>query len=387
MRKKKIVVIEDDPKTQRLISTILNAERYDLIPAADGDAGLDKVRLHLPDLVITDILLPRRDGYVILEIMKRERELRTIPVILLSAIYVSDLDRRRALDLGADHFLLKPDAFISRPFRANALLEAVQISLGEKRGPEPAPHPHRDKVILYAPADRDRRTLQRRLANADFDPLVVDRADELYQQVHLEEPAAAILDLDGADDPIALIAGLNAEEPAVALVVIAGPDPALDPVAALRAGAHDLHWKPLNLDLFEQRLGDVIQSHRLQIAQAQLTEQLKRTTTDLLDRIAHLENSRRRLQQEQRDLPAPSAAASQSPPVDLDQLAATIRRARRLVTESNDCGALLLDRLGSAERPLGQLLLDNIHRLERELDTLGTQIGRDVDPFMGQGLS
>jgi DNA-binding response OmpR family regulator len=386
MRKKKIIVIEDDPKTQRLIGAILNAEQYDLLLASDGEEGLEKVRLHVPDLVIMDILLPHKDGYVILETMKRERDLRPVPVILLSAIYVSDLDRRRGLELGADHFLLKPDAFISRPFRANSLLEAVRISLGEKRPAESPPQPRRDKLILCSRFDRDGRRLRRRLDAADLELLAIERISELHQQIHLEAPAAAILDLDGVAEPMAVVDSLIRDEPQVALIIVASPDQGLDPVAVLRAGARDLHWKPLDHDLFLQRLAEVIQSHRLGVARKQLTEQLKRTTTDLLDRIARLETSRRRLQEQNNELGQSPRPVVEQDPIDLDRLASLIRRARRLVTESNDCGVLLLDRLSGAERPLGQLLLENVARMEQELDAMGALINRDVDPFVGRGI-
>ena len=302
MRKPKIVVIEDDPKTRRLISTMLDDRDYDLVMATDGEDGLEKVRLHLPDLVITDILLPEKDGYVVLEAMKRDPALKRVPVILISAIYVSEVDRRRGLKLGADHFLLKPDAFLSKPFRANALLDAIQITLGEKRPPESEENEPIDTVVVASRIDKDRRLLVRRLEAQGYKAVEIDKIEDAAQSIHLEQPAAVIVDVDRLEEPAEWMRGLDREFPESAFIVLASDDGEWDPIEVMRAGASDLRSTPLDFDLFFHSLHEAIENKRHRAARTELTEQLKRTTADLLDRIARLEASNRVLEKKNREL-------------------------------------------------------------------------------------
>lgn len=385
MHKKKIVVIEDDPKTRRLISTTLGSDDWDLILAADGKEGLDKIRLHVPDLVITDILLPRMDGHVVLETMKREPELAKIPVIMLSAIYISDHDRRRGLELGADHFLLKPDAFIARPFRGNALLDAVKVTLGEKRPALPENAAPREKIVVHSVVDKDRRLLVRRLQGAGYEPIENDELSALHQVVHLERPSGVLVDVDGMESPLTTIARLNQEEPDPAIVVIATQESGLDPIATMRTGARDLRWKPIEFDLFVANLEEVLESHRVRISHGVVAEQLKRTTVDLLERIARLEASSRQFEEKKLELKKVEDQLVAGEHVDRDELAAVIRRGLRVAIEAIDYGTMLVERTSGSEQHLVRLLATSLAQIAADMEKLGSLIGRDVGPYAGQG--
>ena len=114
-----IVVVEDDPAIRRGIVDALRAVGYSVREAADGAAGLEEaVRLGV-DLVLLDLLLPRRDG---LEVLAEVRRIRpTLPVIILTARGTED-DRVRGLQKGADDYVVKP-------FSARELLARVEAVL------------------------------------------------------------------------------------------------------------------------------------------------------------------------------------------------------------------------------------------------------------------
>lgn len=119
-----ILVIEDDSNVRTLILKLLKAEGFDAISAADGRIGVQLARVHEPDLIICDIMMPECSGYEVLEQLRQDAVTATIPFIFLSA--KSDrTDLRQGMDLGADDYLTKP-------FKRAELLGAISARLSKQ---------------------------------------------------------------------------------------------------------------------------------------------------------------------------------------------------------------------------------------------------------------
>lgn len=119
MAASRLVVIEDEPAIRRGVADALRATGYDVAEAADGVRGYDEAVRPGVDLVLLDVLLPRRDGLQVLTDLRRIRP--TLPVILLTARGTED-DRVRGLKMGADDYVVKP-------FSARELLARVEAVL------------------------------------------------------------------------------------------------------------------------------------------------------------------------------------------------------------------------------------------------------------------
>lgn len=100
----RVLVIEDEPDMRRLVAEILEEEGYAVDTASDGEEGLSKAKVWPYDAVVLDLLLPRLDGWDVLEQL---RETHKTPVLILSARDALS-DRVLGLDLGADDYLVKP---------------------------------------------------------------------------------------------------------------------------------------------------------------------------------------------------------------------------------------------------------------------------------------
>lgn len=107
MKAKTILVIDDTPDLQRSIIQFLNMEGYETVGAANGQEALDTLAHTIPDLVITDLLMPVMDGYSFIEHIKADAQLRDIPVVVFSA-KPDDDSQDKALALGAVRFIRKP---------------------------------------------------------------------------------------------------------------------------------------------------------------------------------------------------------------------------------------------------------------------------------------
>jgi PleD family two-component response regulator len=104
-KKPKIVLVEDDQFIIDMYKIKL-ASDFDLKVALDGKDGLDLIRQFKPDLVLLDIILPRLDGFEVLEEMKKDPDLKDIPVLLLTNLGQRD-NIRRGLRLGALDYIIK----------------------------------------------------------------------------------------------------------------------------------------------------------------------------------------------------------------------------------------------------------------------------------------
>jgi two-component system KDP operon response regulator KdpE len=99
-----ILVVDDDPSIRESLSSELRVSGYTTVSANNGQEGLRAFAAHAPDLVLTDLAMPRSDGF---ELISAIRATSRTPIIVLS-VRGNDPDKIRALDLGADDFVTKP---------------------------------------------------------------------------------------------------------------------------------------------------------------------------------------------------------------------------------------------------------------------------------------
>ena len=108
MRKGPILVVEDVPNVLELLEVTLRFKGYEVVSAHNGLEGMEMVEKVRPALIVTDILMPKMDGYAFVQKLRILPENRRIPVIFLSATYVTPEDKRFAMSLGATRFIEKP---------------------------------------------------------------------------------------------------------------------------------------------------------------------------------------------------------------------------------------------------------------------------------------
>ena len=109
MKLHKILVIDDDFPVGYLIKISLEAEGYEAVLALSGEEGLEKARASPPDLITLDVLMPEMDGFEVMEALKRDEVLNSIPVMMISV--VNEIRKKRGIEMGAADYLLKPIDF------------------------------------------------------------------------------------------------------------------------------------------------------------------------------------------------------------------------------------------------------------------------------------
>src|SRR5919206_1387598 len=106
-----LLIVEDVPDILRLLEETLKFKGYNAVTARNGQEALERIQRERPTLIITDIMMPKLDGFGLVHRLRINPETRDIPVIFLTATYVALEDKAFALNIGATRFIEKPVNF------------------------------------------------------------------------------------------------------------------------------------------------------------------------------------------------------------------------------------------------------------------------------------
>jgi two-component system, OmpR family, alkaline phosphatase synthesis response regulator PhoP len=123
-----VLVVEDDPSIAMGLEMNLSSEGYRVLVAPDGEEGLEIARAGGIDLLILDVMLPRLNGFELLRMLRRERQM--MPVIMLSA-RGAEMDKVMGLELGAEDYITKPFGLAELLARVKAVLRRDAIARGD----------------------------------------------------------------------------------------------------------------------------------------------------------------------------------------------------------------------------------------------------------------
>lgn len=122
---KKILLVEDDLFLVRAYQAMFKKEGFVVVVAYDGIEATEKVKAEKPDLILLDIMLPKRSGFEFLEDVKKDKELKDIPVVILSVLG-HDRDIEKAKKLGAADYIVKSEETL------RSVMDKIRGYLGEK---------------------------------------------------------------------------------------------------------------------------------------------------------------------------------------------------------------------------------------------------------------
>jgi two-component system phosphate regulon sensor histidine kinase PhoR len=132
----RVLVVDDDPSGRYLLESIVRSGGHEVLSAVNGEDALEVARGATPDLIITDILMPKMDGYQLCRAWKSDEELRSIPLAFYTASYTDLADERFADGLGADAFWRKPLDPTSMLRQIEQLASRPEGSVATVRTPE-----------------------------------------------------------------------------------------------------------------------------------------------------------------------------------------------------------------------------------------------------------
>ena len=147
---KKVLVVDDDENTVKFLSAALEENGYEPIGALNGKEGLEKAMNENPDLVILDVMMPKKTGFVLFKQFRRDEKLKDLPVIMLTGVaeVLTDLDSqsgdtherpydqlrekmRATIKEMREEGLVKPDVFIDKPIDPELVISKVRELIGD----------------------------------------------------------------------------------------------------------------------------------------------------------------------------------------------------------------------------------------------------------------
>jgi CheY-like chemotaxis protein len=174
-----LLVVEDIPDILSLLKATLEFKGYRVVTAKEGTEALEAIKNERPALIITDILMPKMDGFSLVHQLRLNSETRDIPVVFLSATYVAPEDKAFAVNLGVIRFIEKPVDFDQFLPTIAGLLEE-----GAKSTNEPL-----DEFAFY---DEYRKRLETKLLHKNTQ---IARAEHLLETISDEEKTSFIVSL------------------------------------------------------------------------------------------------------------------------------------------------------------------------------------------------
>jgi CheY-like chemotaxis protein len=266
----KILLVEDDHLNREMFSRRLERKGFQVVVAADGREALNKARAEMPDLILMDLTLPLVDGWEVTRQIKASPEMRSIPVIALTA-HAMVGDREKALQAGCDEYETKP-ADLTR------LLHKVQVLLEKTGGNSATPTPARyeavspgvqPEILIVDDNVPNREMLGRRLERENYRVTCVGSGVEAIDLIGQRNFDLVLLDLMMPEmNGLEVLSIIRSSHAILDLpvVIVTAKDQGEDMVAALKAGANDYIARPFNFAPLLARLETQLHLSRLRMA-------------------------------------------------------------------------------------------------------------------------
>ena len=146
---KQVLVVDDDPNTVKYLSVVLSEHGYNPASACDGKEGLEKITQARPDLIVLDVMMPKKSGLTLFRQLKRDDDFKDIPVLMLTGVagILNEMEEhkdetlekpydnlREALDRAIREMredgLVKPEMFVDKPIEPESFIAKVRKLIG-----------------------------------------------------------------------------------------------------------------------------------------------------------------------------------------------------------------------------------------------------------------
>lgn len=127
---KKILVVDDEPDMVTFLTTLFEDNGYTTITAADGEEALEMCKKERPDLVSLDLLMPNKTGIKMYREMRKDEEIKDIPVIMVTGFGKDDVPSMDFKEWIQKRAIKPPEAYIEKPVDKDVLLTAIKTAIG-----------------------------------------------------------------------------------------------------------------------------------------------------------------------------------------------------------------------------------------------------------------
>jgi DNA-binding response OmpR family regulator len=124
----KILIVDDDPDLVEAVSIILESKGYEVSAAYGGIEGLGKAKTENPDLIVLDVMMPDKDGYVVCKELKEDPKYQSVPILLLTAVVSKISTTRYTQQMGME---TEADDYVDKPVEPEELVRRIETLLSK----------------------------------------------------------------------------------------------------------------------------------------------------------------------------------------------------------------------------------------------------------------
>jgi two-component system cell cycle response regulator len=258
--KKKILIVDDDPTSLKVLESILSDERYNIIKASNGEKALEAALNQLPDLILLDLMMPGIDGYEVTRKVKKDRRTKDVPIIIITSLEDSEC-KIRGLEEGAEELLNKPVHSSELKARVSSMLRLKeyrdQLSIRTLSGRNFGVMPRQKEVmqmteedlariLLVEDTEVDAAIVESALEGEPYKLQKVDRGKDVFSIIKQERTDLILLDVILPDmDGFEICRLLKREHKEIQVVIVTCLDDLESKIKGVELGADDFLVKPV----------------------------------------------------------------------------------------------------------------------------------------------
>lgn len=245
MENQKVLVVEDNPLNMKLVRTLLELGKLQIIEAETAQKGIDLAKEIIPDLILMDIQLPDMDGLSAVRVIRQTESTSHIPIVALTA-YAMQSDVERALNAGCTGYIIKP--FKTKSF-INKIHNYLNQDVKEHSDNQPQIRDHRHKILIVDDEPLDVKLLETSLSREDYRVFSAHDGPTAVEKVETIQPDLILLDImmpgiDGYKVTRRLKTSAKTRDiPIILITSLTGID---DKNKGMQAGADEFLNKPVN---------------------------------------------------------------------------------------------------------------------------------------------
>lgn len=263
MEKQKVLVVEDNPLNLKLVRTLLQLGKFQIIEAETAQEGIDLAKETIPDLILMDIQLPDMDGLSAVRVIRQAETTRHIPIVALTA-YAMQGDEEKALNAGCIGYMTKP----LETKRFLSIINGYMNQDGKEHSDDQSQiRDHRHRILIADDEPLDVKLLKASLSCEGYKVFSAHDGPEALEQVEAIQPDLILLDilmptLDGYEVTRRLKASAKTRDiPIILITSLTGID---DKSKGMQAGADEFLNKPVNTTELLARVKSLIRLKKYQ---------------------------------------------------------------------------------------------------------------------------
>ncbi|PIE32971.1 hypothetical protein CSA56_13650 [candidate division KSB3 bacterium] len=288
-----ILLVYNDRIFAKALDTFLAENGYDVISLYDAERVKESAENHRPGLIILDALLQKMNGFELCQALKRSPRLSDIPIMMTSAIYISEDDLKNGMYFGETMYTIMPDKCLMKPFALPDLLKHIRFLLKQE-----VETPSLPKVLIVDDEKNIRNLLRTTLKQYHYQPLEASTGQACLDLLSSTIPNVILLDYKLPDlSGIDVLKQIRKTHPDIGMVLMTAYGDEELAIHAIEEHVDAYIRKPFLIESILALVAQTLERNQIKMERNRLVEQLRESNREVMQNYIELEQANRRLRE------------------------------------------------------------------------------------------